>query len=312
MTDIPFIKMEGAGNDFVVIDRSVFTAPLAPELLRAIADRRFGAGCDQILCFRRLPESEPGTDAPRFAYQIFNQDGSEAAQCGNGARCVGRCIFAHGLADGARRIKLCAMHGEVAVEIDEAGLVSADMGRAATDPERVPFVAAPEGLEAPESRRTGSLPEYRLEGPGFSCWYAPMGIGNPHASVFWESGGLDEAPLEAAARLLQSSPRFPEGVNVSFIEPPKRSGGDARIRTYERGAGETLACGTATSAAFMAGVLRGTFRADAPQGFQAQGGRLVCRLLGDGGVRLAGPAREVYRGVFFAREPQEAPLRAPS
>ena len=299
MTDIPFVKMEGAGNDFIVIDRSIFNAPLPPSLLQKLADRRFGVGCDQILCFKRLQAAESCSDAPRFEYLIFNQDGSEAAQCGNGARCVGRYIFSHDLADGSRCIKLCAQHGEIAVMIDDRGLISADMGRASVAPEDVPFIPAPEGMPPMLSRRTGELEEHLLEVEGISCWYAAVGIGNPHAVVFWNESPLEDAPLEPAAKRLQASPRFHEGVNVSFVEPPRRLGGEARIRTYERGAGETLACGTGTSASFMAGVLRGTFRRDAVQLFRARGGLLACRILKDGGVGLAGPAREVYSGIFF-------------
>jgi diaminopimelate epimerase len=261
---IEFTKMEGAGNDFVVIDATREALALSRDQRRRIADRHFGVGCDQILVVER-PDT-PGAD---FRYRIFNADGGEVEQCGNGARCFVKFVHARGLTR-KREIRVETLGGPIVPRLEDDGEVSVDMGP--------PALAAP-FLET-------------LDVGGERVEFAILSIGNPHAVQL--VADTERARVEQQGPLIEGHVRFPSRVNAGFMQVLGRNA--IRLRVYERGAGETLACGTGACAAAVAGVVRGLL--DSPVTVHARGGTLTVSWAGgDNPVWMKGPARTVYEGV---------------
>jgi len=268
-----FTKMQGLGNDFVVID--AFTRPLSlsPEQLRFLADRHFGVGCDQVLLVER-----PGRADADFRYRIFNADGGEVEQCGNGARCFVRFVRERGLTDKAE-IRAETLGGVITPRLEPDGQVTVNMGVPRFEPAQVPF-------DAPARR-----PSYGLEVAGRTLEVSVLSMGNPHAVQV--VADVAAAPVAEQGPLIERHPRFPNRVNAGFVQVLDR--GRIRLRVYERGAGETLACGTGACAAVVAGVQRGLL--DSPVRVGTRGGELAIRWEGEGQpVWMTGPAQTVFEG----------------
>ncbi len=268
-----FTKMHGCGNDFVVIDAMAAPFVPTPELLHRLTDRRFGVGCDQVLVVQAA--SSPEVD---FDYRIFNADGSEVGQCGNGSRALAVFIRDQGLSDKAM-LKVQTRTARMSLQLLSDGQVQVDMG--------VPrFVAADIPLALPESSSYALL----LDGFG-KVEFGVVNFGNPHAVLL--VADIDAAPVEALGKALQARPEFTEGVNVGFLQvvSPAR----ARLRVYERGAGETLACGSGACAAFVVARRNGLLAETAT--LELRGGELLLHWAGDGHpVQMTGPAETVYTG----------------
>ena len=265
MTRLAFTKMEGAGNDFVVIDATREPVRLSAEQFRRIADRHFGVGCDQILLVE--PPRRPDAD---FRYRIFNADGGEVEQCGNGARCFVRFVQEKGLS-AKRQIRVETLGGLIAPRLEPDGEVSVDMGPAA--------------LESPLVQR--------IEVDGAAVEIALVSMGNPHAVQMVEDAA--RAPVAVQGPLIERHARFPNGVNAGYMQVLDRHA--IRLRVYERGAGETLSCGTGACAAVVSGIARGLV--DSPVRVEGRGGTLtVCWAGGDNPVWMKGPARTVFDGAI--------------
>ena len=279
---LQFSKMQGAGNDFVVLDAT--RAPLALDAaqLRRLGDRRFGVGADQILVVG--PADEPGVD---FSYRIFNAaDGAEVEQCGNGARCFVRYVVDHGLSS-KRRLSVRTLNNRLELQLEDDGRVSVDMNAPIFDLARVPFDAA--GLVP---RELDGFALWPIEVGGQTLELAVLSMGNPHAVQF-VAGEVESAPVATLGPLVERHPRFPRGVNVGFAQVVDR--GRIRLRVHERSAGETLACGTGACAAVVAGIRRG--RLDTQVEVETRGGLLTIEWPGPGGhVRMTGPAEPVFEG----------------
>ena len=287
MKQLPFSKMQGAGNDFVVLDAMKEMPPVDAAFIRRLADRKFGVGCDQVLLL-----SPVNNDAEAdFRYRIFNNTGEEIEQCGNGARCIARFAVLKGYAHGPV-IRLRVKNGIISVTAEADGeRMTVDMGAAKLDYADIPF--DPIGFAR---RRSGGIMQYGLwqEEKGDFLWFSVVNLGNPHAVIFID-GNVADVNLQDLGPRVQNCGHFPEGVNVSFVEPLSQS--QARIRVYERGSGETLACGTGTCAAFIAGRLQGRFGPETM--FHARGGDLFCRSRTSlESVMLTGNASVVFEGFF--------------
>jgi diaminopimelate epimerase len=268
-----FTKMQGAGNDFVVLDATQAPIPLTAGQIRFLSDRRFGVGCDQMLVVE--PPRMAGTD---FLYRIFNADGGEVQQCGNGARCFARFVHDRGLTD-RREIRVETMSGVIVPRLEPDGRVTVDMGPPVFEPARIPF-------DAPAAAVTHSL-----DVAGAMREISALSMGNPHAVQV--VGDVDRAPVSTEGPLIEAHPRFPQRVNAGFLQIVDRHA--VRLRVYERGAGETLACGTGACAAVVAGIRRGLL--DSPVRVATRGGELVVRWDGDGApVMMTGPAETVFEG----------------
>lgn len=274
-----FTKMQGAGNDFVMIDGIASRFELSTEQLRRLADRHFGVGADQILVVERA--SRPEID---FRYRIFNADGAEVEHCGNGARCFVRFVRSRGLTD-KRAIRVETLAGVIEPCDEGADGVTVDMGEPRFEPGLVPFDAS--GLEP---RTEGADRLWPVELGGQRRWLAVLSMGNPHA-VQWV-GDLDSAPVAIEGPLIEGHRRFPRRVNAGFAQ--WRSESEIALRVYERGAGETLACGTGACAAVVAGIRQQRLRS--PVEVQMRGGRLRIAWDGRGSVRMTGPAETVFEG----------------
>jgi diaminopimelate epimerase len=271
-TRLRFTKMHGLGNDFVVFDGINQTVDLRPEQLRQVADRHFGVGCDQILLVER-----PTRDGVDFRYRIFNADGGEVQQCGNGARCFVRFVHDKGLT-GKREIRVETASGIIVPRLEDDGQITVDMGPPRFEPADIPFVA--------EARAT----TYVLD-IGQPVEIVALSMGNPHAVL--ETCNVDTAPVAEWGPLIEHHPRFPERVNVGFMQLVHRRA--IKLRVFERGSGETLACGTGACAAAVAGMTRGLL--DAEVEVQTRGGALTIRWAGPGAsVFMTGPATTVYEG----------------
>ena len=269
---LKFTKMHGLGNDFVVIDAIHQQVELDPERIRAIAQRRFGVGCDQVL----LVEPPRSADT-QFHYRIFNADGSEVEQCGNGARCFARFVRDKGLTQDDV-IDVGTAAGPIRLYL-EGEQVRVDMGVPRLEPERIPFVA--------EGRRD----RYPIEVEGSRLEIAALSLGNPHAVL--QVDDVASAPVQRLGPLIESHPRFPERVNVGFMAV--RNPHEIDLRVYERGAGETLACGTGACAAVVAGRLWGQLQPRVQ--VHLPGGDLMISWAGEGEpVWMTGPAVTVYEG----------------
>ena len=279
-----FTKMQGAGNDFIVIDGVRQPFALESAQLRRLADRRFGVGADQILVVE--PARQPDVD---FRYRIFNADGGEVEQCGNGARCFVRFVHEAGLT-AKRAIRVETLAGVIEPRLEADGQVSVDMGPPVFEPERVPFDAA--GLEP---RTEGRDTLWPLPVHGRTARVSVLSMGNPHAVQVVED--VDAAPVAKDGPVIEHHARFPRRVNAGFMQVLAR--GRVRLRVWERGVGETLACGTGACAAAVAGMRRGLL--DARVEVHTRGGLL--NIAWDGldaamprSVWLTGPAETVFTG----------------
>lgn len=274
---LQFSKMHGLGNDFMVIDgvRQNLPGnglPLPAERIRALADRHFGIGFDQLLVVQ--PASTPEVD---FRYRIFNADGSEVNQCGNGARCFARFVRDQGLTE-KDSIRVETAAGQMTLNLTDDGQVTVDMGAPRWAPQDIP-------LNASEESDT-----YFVIAGKQAFEVGAVGLGNPHCVLLVEN--VDTAPVASVGPLLESHPDFPERVNVGFMQIVDR--GHIRLRVFERGSGETLACGSGACAAVVVGQRRGlldhTVQVDLP------GGSLSIHYPGHGGIQMTGPAAHVYDG----------------
>ena len=277
---LKFTKMHGAGNDFVVIDAINQSVNLTANQWRAIADRRFGIGADQILVVEK-----PGASNVDFRYRIFNSDGGEVEQCGNGARAFVKFVVDKGLTE-RREIRVETMSGVIAPRLEDDGRITVDMGAPALDARSVPFDAA--GLSAASEHLATVWP---LEVDNKTVHVVVVSMGNPHAVQIVDD--VDSAPVESEGPLIERHPRFPKRVNAGFMQIVDRH--SVRLRVFERGAGETLSCGTGACAAVVSGILRGLL--DSPVSVSTRGG--VLTIAWDGGsspVLLTGPAISVFEG----------------
>ncbi len=268
-----FSKMHGLGNDFMVVDGVTQKVYFTPEIIRRLADRHFGIGFDQLLLVE--PPYDPEQD---FHYRIYNADGSEVQQCGNGARCFARFVRLKGLTN-RDRIAVSTMSGRIVLQLEPDNQVTVNMGVPEFEPAKVPF-------RAQKAEKTSLL---RVEEQTVMCGVVSMG--NPHCVLEVES--VKSAPVESLGPLLESFDRFPERVNVGFMEVV--SAGEVRLRVYERGTGETLACGTGACAAAVIGMSQGKLaervRVHLP------GGSLQIAWKGPGTpVYMTGPAEHVFDG----------------
>lgn len=269
---LKFTKMHGLGNDFVVIDGVNQSVLLSPEQMRRLADRHFGVGCDQIL----LIEAASGdTD---FRYRIFNADGGEVEQCGNGARCFVRYVHDYGMTS-KDEIRVETLGGLIIPRLEPGGEVTVNMGEPGFEPEDIPFLAAKHAMT------------YPLDIGGGEIEISVVSMGNPHAVQLVED--VDQAPVSTEGPLIERHPRFPRRVNAGYMQVLDRR--HIRLRVYERGAGETLACGTGACAAVVAGIRRGLL--DSSVEVSLRGGKLRVRWAGETQpVWMTGPAVTVFDG----------------
>jgi len=270
---IRFTKMHGLGNDFVVIDAVTQAVTMTNELARRLADRNTGIGCDQILLVE--PPSQDNVD---FKYRIFNADGSEVAQCGNGARCFAKFVHDRRLT-GKSLLNVETHAGILQLRIDDQQSYTATLGIPNFEPAQIPF-------EAEQAALT-----YAIELAETSVDIAAVSLGNPHAVLLVDD--IEEAPLAELGPLLESHSRFPERVNVGFMAPVSRH--EINLRVYERGAGETQACGSGACAAAVAGIAQDLL--DSPVKVNLPGGSLTITWQGENQpVSVTGPATTVYQG----------------
>jgi len=281
---LKFTKMHGAGNDFIVLDATREALALGPEQWRRLADRRFGIGADQILVVER--PTEEGCD---FRYRIFNNDGGEVEQCGNGSRAFVRFVSDKGLTD-KRSIRVQTMSGIITPRLEDDGSVTVDMGAPILEPARVPFDAA--GLAGVAQGRDTVWPlAVHAGGVERTVLVSTVSMGNPHAVQVVDD--VETAPVAETGPQIEHHPRFPKRVNAGYLQVIDR--GHVKLRVFERGAGETLACGTGACAAVVAGIRRGLL--DSPVQVQARGGILTIRWAGEGQpVMMSGPAETVFEG----------------
>ncbi|MES2263630.1 MAG: diaminopimelate epimerase [Pseudomonadota bacterium] len=281
---LKFTKMHGAGNDFIVIDAINQQIAFTPDQWQRLADRRFGIGADQMLVVEK--STLPGCD---FRYRIYNNDGGEVEQCGNGARAFVKFVSEKGLTS-SNSITVETMAGVIAPRLEADGSITVDMGAPVLDPALVPFDA--EGLHGqPEGRDTLWPLVLELGGDKETILVSVVSMGNPHAVQL--VADVDSAPVELSGPLIEHHPRFPRRVNAGFMQVVDRS--HVKLRVFERGAGETLACGTGACAAVVAGIRRGLL--DSPVRVDARGGRLSIAWEGEGQpVWMTGPAVTVFEG----------------
>lgn len=277
---IKFTKMHGAGNDFVVVDAIHQDIALTPAQWKFIADRRFGIGADQMLVVEKT-DSE-GID---FRYRIYNADGGEVEQCGNGARAFARFVSDKGLT-AKRVIRVETMSGVIEPTLEDDGRVTVDMGAPVLAPEQVPF--DPSGLN---SKTEGDDALWPLDVDRKTSWISVVSMGNPHAVQI--VADTETAPVLTDGPLIERHARFPKRVNAGFMQVVDRH--NVNLRVFERGVGETLACGTGACAAVVAGIRRGLL--DTPVAVQTHGGELVISWAGPGKpVMMTGPAVSVFEG----------------
>ncbi len=280
---LKFTKMHGAGNDFVVLDGYSRSLALSPERVRALADRHFGVGADQLLVVEK-----PGIDGVDFRYRIYNCDGGEVEHCGNGARCFVKFVRDQRLTD-AKSVRVQVQNGIITLVMQDDGEVLVDMSTPVFEPARVPFDAS--GLDG---RREGNDTLWPLDVNGETRWISVVSMGNPHAVQIVDD--VETWPVLSEGPLVETHARFPNKVNAGFMEIVSRS--EVRLRVFERGAGETLACGTGACAAVAAGTRRGLL--DSPVKVHTHGGVLTIRW--DGArdeaapLMMAGPATTVFEG----------------
>jgi len=286
-----FTKMQGAGNDFVVLDATRHPMPLTSDQLRRVGDRRFGVGCDQILVIE-APAKDAAPDVD-FGYRIFNSDGSEVEQCGNGARCFVRYVVDKGLTD-KRTIRVQTINALLELRLQDDGRVTVDMGAPVFDLPRIPF-----DPKDTMPRHENGFERWPLSlGDGMTAEVAVVSMGNPHAVQRVDD--VDQAPVGFVGPLVEHHESFPRRVNAGFLQIVSR--GEVKLRVFERGAGETLACGTGACAAVVAGIRLGWL--DAAVEVHTRGGDLRIEWAGmtPGGpglsapVYMTGPAQTVFEG----------------
>ena len=274
MTALRFTKMQGLGNDFVVLDGVRQRVELSPAQLRLLADRHFGVGCDQVLLV------EKATGDADFRYRIFNADGGEVEQCGNGARCFMVFVRAQGLT-AKRELRVETEGGLINPRLEADGQVTVDMGVPRFAPEDVPF-----------SGGTGAVDE-SLAVDGVPVRISALSMGNPHAVQVVTD--VDLAPVASQGPLIEHHPRFPRRANAGYMQVVDRA--TIRLRVWERGVGETLACGTGACAAVVVGMRRNLV--DSPVRVRTRGGELMIAWAGEGRpVQMTGPAVTVYEGTW--------------
>ncbi|MFQ6372633.1 diaminopimelate epimerase [Shewanella sp. YIC-542] len=270
---IQFTKMHGLGNDFMVVDGVTQNVFFSPEQIRRLADRNFGVGFDQLLLVE--PPYDPDLD---FHYRIFNADGSEVEQCGNGARCFARFVRNKGLTT-KQKIRVSTSAGKMTLRLERDGSVTVNMGVPITDPGRIPF-------KAKKAEKT-----YLIQADSQTFLCGAISMGNPHCVI--EVEDVATTDVHQLGAMLTKHERFPKGVNVGFMQVV--NAGYIKLRVYERGAAETLACGSGACAAVAVGQLQGklgkTVRVDLP------GGTLTINWDGEGKpLWMTGPAEQVYDG----------------
>ncbi|MEQ1815565.1 MAG: diaminopimelate epimerase [Nitrosomonas sp.] len=269
---LKFTKMQGLGNDFVVLDGINQSINLDQKQIRLLADRHFGIGCDQLL----LVEKAAGQ--ADFRYRIFNADGSEVEQCGNGARCFVRYVHDHGLTQ-KNEIRIETLSGVISPKLEINGNVTVNMGKPLFEPEAIPFVAEKIALT------------YPLEMPDKPVTISTLSMGNPHAVRVVQE--IETAPVETEGAFIETHPRFPKRVNVGYMQVIDRN--HIKLRVFERGAGETLACGTGACAAVVTGINLGLL--DNQVIVSTRGGELTISWQGaDAPVWMTGPAVTVFEG----------------
>ena len=270
---VRFSKMHGLGNDFVVLDGVRQSIALTPEQIRFLADRHFGVGCDQLLLVEKATRADVD-----FRYRIFNADGGEVEQCGNGARCFVRFVHEQGLTD-KPEIRVATMNGVISPRLEADANVTVDMGVPVFEPERIPFTSASAAVVQP------------LDVGGGAVQITAVSMGNPHAVQV--VADVDAAPVAVQGPLIEAHSRFPQRVNAGFMQIIGRQA--IRLRVFERGVGETLACGTGACAAVVAGIARGLL--DSPVRVTTRGGELAVAWNGIGSpVLMTGPAVTVFTG----------------
>jgi len=281
---LKFTKMHGAGNDFVVIDGINQHIDFTAAQWQLLGDRRFGVGADQILLVEK--PTQPGCD---FRYRIFNADGGEVEQCGNGSRAFVKFVAEKGLTD-QRSITVETKAGVIAPRLELDGSITVDMGAPVLEPAKVPFDA--DGLQC-EAQAQDTLWPLLLElgGARETVLISAVSMGNPHAVQIVDD--VETAPVELTGPLIEHHVRFPNRVNAGFMQVLDRQ--HVKLRVFERGVGETLACGTGACAAAVAGIRRGLL--DSPVRVDARGGQLSISWAGEGEpVLLTGPAVTVFEG----------------
>ena len=270
---LKFTKMHGLGNDFVVLDGVRQTLALTPEQIRALGDRHFGVGFDQLLLVEKA--TQPGID---FRYRIFNADGGEVEQCGNGARCFARFVVDQGLTS-QREIAVETLRGVIRPKLEDNGLVTVDMGVPSFVPGDIPFDS--------DSDAVVQVLELGKE----RVLITAVSMGNPHAVQV--VADVDTAPVATQGPIVEAHPRFPRKVNAGFMQICDEH--SIRLRVYERSAGETLACGTGACAAVVAGIQRGLL--SSPVRVETRGGELSIAWAGESSpVMMTGPAESVFSG----------------
>lgn len=272
---INFTKMHGLGNDFVVIDGINQQVNLSPEQARQIADRHFGIGCDQILLVEK-----PQIMDTEFYYRIINADGSEVEQCGNGARCFARFVHEQGLSKN-QVIDVGTAKGQIRLYLEANEQVRVNMGAPVLKPSEIPFIA------------DAQQPTYHLALEQKPLEIGALSMGNPHLVLLVDD--IEEAPVQQLGHLLEQHPRFPQKANVGFMAVNNRA--EIQLRVFERGTGETLACGTGACAAVVSGRLRNLL--DESVRVHLPGGDLVISWAGDREpVWMTGPATTVFQGTI--------------
>lgn len=270
---LQFTKMQGLGNDFIVLDGVRHPISLTTEQIRHLGDRRFGIGFDQLLLVEKAESADND-----FRYRIFNNDGGEVEQCGNGARCFARFVFEAKLSD-KRQIRVETARGVIVPERLDDGMVRVDMGQPRFVPADIPFIADHDHIT------------HELDVSGQVVTIGVVSMGNPHAVQVVTD--LDAAPVAELGARIENHPRFPARVNAGFMEIVSRE--HVRLRVYERGAGETLACGTGACAAVVSGIRRGLL--DPKVCVDTRGGQLTIEWQGKGhAVQMTGPAVTVFHG----------------
>lgn len=272
---LKFTKMHGIGNDFVVIDAINQQVSLYPDQIRALADRHFGIGCDQILLI------EKATSNADFRYRIFNADGNEVEQCGNGARCFVRFVYDHGMTK-KKHIDIETLSGKISPKLEANGEITVNMGVPQFEPEKIPFVAEKDALV------------HQLELDDKEVEIGVVSMGNPHAVRIIQS--ISQAPVITEGAMIERHPRFPNHVNVGYMKVIDRN--SIKLRVYERGSGETLACGTGACAAVVTGIRLQLLEKIVK--VSTRGGDLTIRWEGNNEpVWMTGPAVTVFEGEII-------------
>ena len=272
-----FTKMQGLGNDFIVIDSITQDIKINAEKVRKLADRNLGIGCDQVLLIE--PPKSPQID---FNYRIFNADGSEVQQCGNGARCLGKYVTDKKLT-GKETIRVSTINRELSIKILNDENISVEMGIPEFEPNKIPFVIN-DNVE-----KIGH--EYKLKHSKGEENLIAVSMGNPHVVLTTED--IEQAPVEKLGQILEKHPNFPEKVNVNFMQIVSRK--EIKIRVFERGVGETQACGTGACAAVAAGIMNDKLNNDVR--VKLSGGELQIHWQGnDSSLIMSGAATNVFEG----------------